>query len=126
MKASPKLITSLSKNEIFVFGSNKEGYHIGGAAKIAHESFGAEWGIGIGHTGKCYAIPTMSGIEEIEKSVSEFIEYAKNNQYLIFLVTEIGCGIAGYTPQQIAPLFKNISENVLLPKIFTNILTQKL
>ncbi len=58
-RITPDRITSLKDNEIFVFGSNKEGMHGGGAARIAYEDFGAEWGVGIGMTGQCYAIPTM-------------------------------------------------------------------
>lgn len=100
-------ITSLSKCEIFVFGSNLQGHHYGGAARIAHQKFGAEWGIGFGPTGQCYAIPTMHGkIEDIKPYVDDFIEYARNHPNNRFLVTRVGCGIAGFTDSEMAPLFK--------------------
>ena len=116
---TPRHITHLSKCEVFVFGSNLAGHHRGGAARMAHELFGAEWGVGVGRTGQCYAIPTMQGgVETIRPYVDEFIHYAEQHQELTFLVTRIGCGIAGFTDEQIAPLFaatRNLS-NVALPE----------
>ena len=116
---TPDYITRLEPNEIFVFGSNLAGFHGGGAARIAYEDFGAEWGVGVGRTGQCYAIPTMQGgVETIRPYVDEFIRYAENHLELTFLVTRIGCGIAGFTDEQIAPLFaaaRNLS-NVALPE----------
>ena len=91
---------------------------IGGAAHIAHKLFGAEWGVGVGPTGQCYAIPTMQGgVETIRPYVDEFIEYAKRHPEQLFRVTRIGCGIAGFTNEEIAPLFKAAvaMENVSLP-----------
>lgn len=77
-RITPQYITSLREGEIFVFGSNKEGLHGGGAARIAYEEFGAEWGVGVGMTGQCYAIPTMDGsIDIIRKHVDDFTAYAK-------------------------------------------------
>ncbi len=118
MKTTPEFITRLEPNEIFVFGSNLAGMHGGGAAHIAQECFGAEWGVGVGPTGQCYAIPTMQGgVETIRPYVDEFIVYAKQHPELTFLVTRIGCGIAGFTDEQIAPLFaaaRNLS-NITLP-----------
>lgn len=77
--ATPNKITELSRCEIFVFGSNLKGCHGGGAARVAMEKFGAEWGVGVGPTGRCYAIPTMQGgVETIEPYVNKFLEYAKN------------------------------------------------
>ena len=106
-RITPEFIVQLDKKEIFVFGSNLAGMHGGGAAYIAHEKFGAEWGVGVGRTGQCYAIPTMQGgVETIRPYVDEFIQYAQQHPDLIFLVTRIGCGIPGFTDQQIAPLFK--------------------
>jgi len=122
-RISAKWITSLSENEIFVFGSNLAGFHGGGAAAIAHEKFGAVWGQGVGLHGQTYAIPTMQGgVETIKPYVDEFLAFAKAHTELKFLVTEIGCGIAGFTVQEIAPLFRaaideNI-ENVYLPESF--------
>lgn len=114
-------IDSLEKDEIFVFGSNLEGKHLGGAAKAAHNRFGAQWGVGVGLTGKSYAIPTMQGgIETIKPYVDQFIEYAKEHQEKKFLVTRIGCGIAGFKDEEIAPLFKKATslKNVYLPISF--------
>lgn len=100
-------ITELSRCEIFVFGSNLEGHHGGGAAWQAYRKFGAEWGVGVGPTGRCYAIPTMhGGIEEIKPYVDEFTEYARRHPNNRFLVTRVGCGIAGFKDEQMAPLFR--------------------
>ena len=116
---TPDYITRLKPNEIFVFGSNLAGFHGGGAARIAYEQFGAEWGVGVGRTGQCYAIPTMQGgVETIRPYVNEFIRYAEHHPELTFLVTRIGCGIAGFTDEQIAPLFAAARDlqNVALPE----------
>ena len=110
-------IDTLEKDEIFVFGSNLEGEHLGGAAKAAHNRFGAQWGIGVGLTGQTYAIPTMQGgVETIKPYVDQFIEYAKEHQEKKFLVTRIGCGIAGFKDEEIAPLFMKATslKNVYL------------
>ena len=118
---TPDFITELAPNEIFVFGSNLEGRHAGGAARIAVEKFGAVWGQGVGAQGQCYAIPTMhGGIEDIKPYVDEFIEFAKQHPEMTFLVTRIGCGIAGFTDKEIAPLFKECinMDNVILPRSF--------
>lgn len=90
------MITSLEAGQIFVFGSNAQGHHAGGAAKQAHESFGAEWGVGKGRTGQCYAIDTMSGQDEFQNNLEDFLRYAKKHPKLTFLLTKVGCGIAGY------------------------------
>ena len=119
LHVTPEYITSLKPNEIFVFGSNLAGMHGGGAAHIAHKLFGAEWGVGVGPTGQCYAIPTMQGgVETIRPYVDEFIEFAKAHQELTFLVTRIGCGIAGFTDEEISPLFEEARdvENIVLPE----------
>lgn len=120
-KYTPERITSLEKNEIFVFGSNLAGAHGGGAAWLAMNRFGAVWGQGVGLQGQCYAIPTMQGgVETIKPYVDEFIAFAKNNPNLVFLVTKIGCGIAGFTEQEIAPLFREALNvgNIILPEEF--------
>lgn len=124
-RITPQYITSLREGEIFVFGSNKEGLHGGGAARIAYEEFGAEWGVGVGMTGQCYANPTMDGrMDIIRKHVDDFTDYAKEHRELTFLVTRIGCGIAGWRDCEIAPLFKEASalDNVTLPEEFWNAL----
>lgn len=125
MKYTPDFITQLKENEIFVFGSNLHGMHGGGAARVAHQKFGAEWGVGVGPTGKCYAIPTMhGGIDTIKPYVDDFITYAKEHTNQHFYVTRIGCGIAGFTDEQMAPLFKDLQEldNVSIPKQWADIL----
>lgn len=133
MNVTPTMISSLKPGEIFVFGSNLEGLHAGGAAKFAL-NFGAEWGNGVGIQGQTYAIPTLShpgGTQEhmlpvstIGKFVRQFIDYAKAHPENHFYVTPIGCGIAGFTPAQIAPLFKGALnlENVSLPADFIKVL----
>lgn len=124
-RISPKWIKHLEENEIFVFGSNLEGKHGGGAAKLAMD-WGAVWGKGVGLYGQTYAIPTMQGgVETIKPYTDEFINFAKKHLELKFLVTEIGCGIAGFTVSEIAPLFKDAidQENIFLPERFYNELT---
>lgn len=122
---TPERITSLAENEIFVFGSNLAGSHGGGAARIAYEKFGAVWGQGVGLQGQSYAIPTMQGgVETIKPYVDEFISFAKENAHLTFLVTRIGCGIAGFRDEEIAPLFADAIdvENIVLPEEFVVII----
>ena len=117
-RTTPEFITSLEPNEIFVFGSNLKGIHGGGAAYIAYRKFGAIMGQGVGLQGQSYGIPTMQGgVETIRPYVDEFIEFAKEHPTLTFLVTRIGCGIAGFTDDEISPLFKEAHEvdNIVLP-----------
>lgn len=123
-KFTPNNITHLEENEIFVFGSNLAGLHGGGAARLAYKYFGAVWGQGVGLQGQTYAIPTMQGgVETISPYIDEFISFAKQHPELIFLVTRIGCGIAGFSDRDIAPLFFSAInlENVILPKSFVSI-----
>lgn len=125
MRISPDMITSLRPDEVFVFGSNLAGMHGGGAARLALERFGAVWGQGVGLQGQSYAIPTMQGgVETIAPYVDEFIDFARRNPGLKFLVTEIGCGIAGFTPAEIAPLFARAVDvgNIYLPARFAALL----
>ena len=121
IRIAPSYISKLAPNEVFVFGSNLEGMHGGGAALTAYKKFGAVWGQGVGLQGQSYGIPTMQGgVETIKPYVDEFIQFAKEHPNLRFLVTPIGCGIAGFKPSQIAPLFteaKNL-PNIYLPKEF--------
>ena len=120
-------ISTLRENEIFVFGSNLSGFHGGGAARVAMDRFGAIWGQGVGLQGQSYAIPTMQGgPETIQPYVDEFVEFAKAHPELTFLVTKIGCGIAGFREEEIAPLFKSALEveNILLPESFVGIIQQ--
>ena len=118
---TPDMISTLKDNEIFVFGSNLDGMHGGGAARAAYNRFGAVWGQGVGLQGQSYAIPTMQGgVETIKPYVDEFIEFALAHPELKFLVTRIGCGIAGFRDEQIAPLFSSAidKENIILPREF--------
>ncbi len=126
-RISPEFINKLENNEIFVFGSNLDGMHGGGAARAAYNKFGAIWGQGVGLQGQSYGIPTMhGGVDVIKPYVDEFIDFAKSHQELKFLVTRIGCGIAGFTDEEIAPLFKDVIEfeNIYLPKSFYDILVK--
>ena len=112
-------ITELGENEIFVFGSNLSGMHGGGAALLAYRKFGAIWGQGVGLQGQSYGIPTMQGgVETIAPYVDEFIAFAKAHPELLFYVTKIGCGIAGFTEEEISPLFAQAHgiDNIILPR----------
>lgn len=126
MRTSPDNITDLKPGEIFVFGSNEGGKHGKGAARTAMK-WGAKWGQASGIQGRTYGIPTKDSsirrvlsINEIVPYVKEFIQFANDNPHLIFLVTEIGCGLANYKPKDIAPLFKEATNvpNIYLPKRF--------
>jgi hypothetical protein len=131
MRFTPSNITQLKPYEVFVFGSNEAGIHGAGAARMAHKLFGAEMGKGFGIAGQTYAIPTKDyniktlSIDAIEIYVEAFIEEAKNYPYLTFLVTEIGCGLAGWMPKDIAPMFKGASENIILPESFWKVINQE-
>lgn len=128
LRVSSDNITQLSENEVFVFGSNQAGRHGKGAAHTALR-FGAKHGTAAGIQGNAYGIPTKNSditrtlkLSSIAKYVDEFVEYAKANPKRVFLVTEIGCGLAGLNPKEVAPLFKACKdmENVYLPRSFWN------
>lgn len=123
-RVTPECITELAENEIFVFGSNLAGHHAGGAARIARKKFGAISGKGVGLQGQSYAIPTMQGgVETIKPYVDDFIQFAKEHKEFVFLVTRIGCGIAGFNDTEIAPLFKDAigKGNITLPQTFIDV-----
>lgn len=118
---TPEAISSLKADEVFVFGSNLDGRHGGGAARAAMNKFGAIWGQGIGLQGQSYAIPSMQGgVATIKPYVDQFIAFAQEHTELFFYVTRIGCGIAGFKDRDIAPLFKEAMgmSNVCLPESF--------
>lgn len=122
---TPENITSLGEDEIFVFGSNLAGHHAGGAARTAKRYFGAVEGQGVGLQGQSYAIPTMQGgVDTIRPYVDEFIELAREWDQTTFYVTRIGCGIAGFKDEEIAPLFSEALKlyNVRLPESFVKII----
>jgi hypothetical protein len=126
---TPEHITELKPNEIFVFGSNRAGRHGRGAAKDALK-FGAKHGVGEGICGKTYGIATKDrdlnvlSLREIEINVARFIRTAKAWPGLTFLVTPIGCGLAGYSPKDIAPMFVGAPANVVLPASFQRALAE--
>lgn len=130
MKFTPDKITKLKKNQVFVFGSNEAGIHGAGAAKLAEEKFGAIRGMGYGLQGKSFGIPTKDtfirtlSLDKIEFYIYSFLTEVMEYPDTEFLVTKIGCGLAGYSEDEIANLFKGkfIPENVTLPESFFNII----
>lgn len=124
-RITPRNVSQLQGNEVFVFGSNLAGHHMGGAARVAASKFGAVFGQGVGLQGQSYAIPTMQGgVETIKPYVDEFVKFADAHPELNFYVTRIGCGIAGFSDEEIAPLFAGCTSlpNVALPQSFWNVL----
>lgn len=125
LKYTPENITELEPDDIFVFGSNLEGMHLGGAARMAVEKFGAIMGQGVGIQGQSYAIPTMQGgVDTIKPYVDQFIDLAREWDQNTFYITRIGCGIAGFRDEEIAPLFRDALSlyNVRLPRRWVEIL----
>lgn len=137
LRITPEEITTLSRYEIFVFGSNLKGFHGAGAAKLAYDNGWAKLNIGHGLIFSddtvigSYAIPTKGlyietlPLEWIEYYIKHFIDESRGwKTQLNFLVTQIGCGLAGYTPKEIAPLFKPCldMENVWLPQSFISVI----
>ena len=128
MNYTPENITSLAPDEVFVFGSNLQGLHAGGAARVAYQKFGAVMGQGVGMQGQSYAIPTIhGGIKDIKPYVDDFIELAREWDQTTFYVTRIGCGIAGFKDEDIAPLFDEAYDlyNVRLPESFARIIERR-
>lgn len=117
-------IRHLEPNEVFVFGSNADGFHSGGASALALRHFGAVMGVGEGIQGQSYAIPTTSGLQRMTVAVERFCEYARQHPRQKFLVTRVGCGAAGFSDSEVAPLFRPALslENVSLPMEFWAVL----
>ena len=126
MKYTPENITHLEPNQIFVYGANEKGVHGAGAARLA-----LRWGAKMGQyelVGQTYGIPTKDKkiqtlpLDKIQVHVDTFLATAFSHTEYEFLVSKIGCGLAGYRPEDIAPLFKIIKtgvfENVILPEEF--------
>ena len=126
MRTTPENIRSLERGEIFVFGSNLDGRHGKGAAKLAAQKFGAKYGDAEGLTGQCYALPTVGynlsrmSLPRVREHIRRFIVFATDNPSLTFLVTKVGCGLAGFSVEEIASEFRNyhIPKNVILPPEF--------
>ena len=109
----------MGKEHIFVFGSNRQGRHGKGAANYAMRHYGAKMGVGEGYQGMSYAIPTKETpyetltLPEIKNHVDAFLVFASFNKEKTFLLTPIGTGLAGYTVDEIRPLFSNAPKNVI-------------
>lgn len=130
-------VPNIGGSFIFVFGSNTAGRHGAGAARVAREHFGAKAGVGFGPMGHSYAIPTKKNnaidpfkldvlsLAEIQKSVEAFLEYAALNPSKSFWVTRVGCGLAGYSDQDIGVMFSRSPENCNLPIAWGTYVTQQ-
>ena len=121
-RVTPEKVEHMKEGQVFVFGSDPEGRHEGGAAHVALTHFGAVKGQGEGLQGQSYAIPSTMGIDEMAKHVRDFIAFAERNPQLTFLVTPIGCGHGRQVPSSVAPLFVGAVdvENIWLPQVFWN------
>lgn len=121
----------MTARPVFVFGSNLAGKHAGGAARHAFDKRGAIWGQGIGLQGESYALPTMNAdfrplpLEEIAGHVTDLLTFARSRPDLTFQVTAVGCGIAGFHPDQIGPMFRGAPENCELPTEFVDALARE-
>lgn len=129
--ADYKDVTQLKENQVFVFGSNLAGRHGRGAALAALRKFGAVYGQGEGLQGQSYGIPTKDKlirtlpITSVKSHIERFIKFAKVNLQQEFIVTPVGCGLAGFHPKTIAPMFEGCSSNVILPECFKKVLGDK-
>lgn len=116
------MINSLKSNQIFVFGSNLAGSHAGGAARQAYDQFNAAWGIGEGLVGQSYAFPTLDenfnklSDERLQQAVSKLFQTAESMPDKEFLLTKVGCGIAGHPEEKMKNLFTNSPDNIKKPK----------
>jgi hypothetical protein len=116
------MITDLQPHERFVFGSNLGGHHYGGAAAQAYSDFGAQWGVAEGITGSSYAFPTLDA--ELKQMPMHRLKVARDKLYgtaiahpeLTFLLTKVGCGIAGYSEDEMRELFSDAPTNVRKPE----------
>ena len=122
-RITPAKVKTLAPNEVFVFGSNEQGHHNGGAAYVAYKKFGAQMGVPFGPQGQSFAIPTVGstiGPHEIELGFHRLVEYAQAHPELTFLVTALGCGSAGYDPAFISQYLEegiNVA-NIHYPLVF--------
>lgn len=132
MRVTPEQISTLEDNEIFVFGSNESGIHGAGAARFAYDNFGAFYEQGFGLMGQSFGIPTKDwfitklNIQVVKFYVDRFIDFVKKSKQYTFYITKIGCGLAGFTEEEIAPLFSELidDKNVYLPVEFITIINK--
>lgn len=115
LRTTPDMITELAPGEVIVVGTNIGGLHAGGAAAFAHQRFGLRWGVGEGLCGSTYALPTMEGLASLWTAAIRFMGYAELSHDLTFLLTKVGCGIAGYKEAEVSHLFKGAPANVVRP-----------
>lgn len=126
MATTPDDIAELGDNEVFVFGSNLLGIHGAGAAKVARERFGAELGVGEGLMGRCYAFPTVTSPmmlaadrklrrDRLEEARDKLFETAHEMPGTTFFLTKVGCGLAGFTEEEMASLFHGSQANIIKP-----------
>ncbi|AWB94145.1 hypothetical protein C3E78_10890 [Aeromicrobium chenweiae] len=115
-RTTPDAVTSLEPGDVFVFGSGATGGHTGGAARLAVERFGAERGVSEGLRGNSYAIPTMQGLDVLGAAATRFVQFAAEHPERVFWLTRVGCGHAGFSDADVAPLFADAPENVVRPK----------
>ena len=112
----------MSRREIFVFGSNLSGIHGAGAARFAHKNHGAEWGVGEGLTGDSYALPTKGlnisfmPLKEVGMAIRRFVQFAKDHPELLFRLTPVGCGLAGFNREDILSFLDDVPENVVFDR----------
>ena len=126
MRNTPEVMTHMKPDEVFIFGSNEAGIHGAGAALLALRQFGAIRGQGVGLQGRSYGLPTKDDdlkvlpLESIQEYVNDFLAFARRNPKTKFYMTKIGCGLAGFSVEDIAPLFQknSIPDNVWLPEEF--------
>lgn len=115
LRSTPEMVTELAPGEVLVVGTNVAGLHAGGAAAFAHQRFGLRWGVGEGLCGQAYALPTMEGFPALFTASRRFMNYAQLSHDLVFLLTKVGCGIAGYQEAEVASLFREVPVNVVKP-----------
>lgn len=107
-----------------MFGSNTGGHHGAGAARFAMEALGAEYGVGEGRTGRCYALPTLdSSLRKLPspvlaEHVERFLKHAEEAMEATFFLSQVGCGLAGLYPELVAPMFSAAPVNVVIPLDF--------
>lgn len=134
---TPEAIDNLCPGEVFVFGSNRNGDHCGGAAHVAHERFGAKWGVGEGLMGRSYALPTLDesmgrvSVADLEESFRKLFACAAEHPDLTFLLTKVGCGIAGWGVTEVGDALWRAAKgyyadgaprlrNIVLPREFAS------